>query len=42
MKKTAILIILFFVAINLASCGIYKRSDIKDNPVTGGERVKKS
>ena len=42
MKKTAILIILFFVAINLASCGIYKRSDIKDNPVTGGERVKKN
>ena len=42
MKKTALLTILFITAISLASCNIYKRSDIKDNPVTGSERVKKN
>ena len=42
MKKTALLTILFITAFSLASCNIYKRSDVKDNPVTGSERVKKN
>ena len=42
MKKTALLIILFITAVNLSSCGIYKRSDVKDNPVAADERVKKN
>ena len=42
MKKISILFILFITIINLASCGIYKRSDVKDNPVSGKERVKKN
>lgn len=42
MKKISILFILFIIIINLTSCGIYKRSDVKDNPVSGKERVKKN
>ena len=42
MKKTALLIILFITAVNLSSCGIYKRSDVKDNPVAADERVRKN
>ena len=38
-KTTALLIVLLFF---LSSCGIYKRSDIKDNPVNVDERVKKN
>ncbi len=42
MKKIILLIVLFFATISLTNCGIYKRSDIKDNPVSGKERVKKN
>ena len=42
MKKITLLIVLFFSIISLTNCGIYKRSDIKDNPVSGKERVKKN
>jgi len=42
MKKISILFILFITIISLTSCGIYKRSDVKDNPVTGKDRVKKN
>ena len=30
------------ILISLNSCGLYKRSDIKDNPVNVNERVKKN
>ena len=40
MKKIAFLLILF--SIFLSSCGIYKRSDVKDNPVSVNERVAKN
>ena len=33
-------ILLFFL--NISSCGIYKRSDIKDNPVNVKERMRKN
>ena len=33
-------ILLFFL--NISSCGIYKRSDIKDNPVNVKERARKN
>jgi len=42
MKKITLLIVLFFTIISLTNCGIYKRSDVKDNPVSGKERVKKN
>ena len=38
-KTTALLIVLLFF---LNSCGIYKRSDIKENPVNVDERVKRN
>ena len=38
-KTTALLIVLLLF---LNSCGIYKRSDVKDNPVNVDERVKKN
>ena len=41
MKKITLFILLLII-INLTSCGIYKRSDIKDNPVDGKERVKRN
>ncbi len=41
MKNISLLVLLLTV-INLTSCGIYKRSDVKDNPVSGQERVKKN
>ena len=40
MKKLTLLLIV--TAFILASCGIYKRSDIKDNPVNVKERVQKN
>ena len=40
MNKFLFLLLIF--AINLTSCGIYKRSDIKDNPVNVNERVDKN
>ena len=40
MKKLTLLLIT--AAFILTSCGIYKRSDIKDNPVNVKERVKKN
>ena len=40
MKKLTLLLIA--TAFILASCGIYKRSDIKDNPVNVDERVRKN
>ena len=40
MKTIAFLLILF--SIFLSSCGIYKRSDVKDNPVSVNERVAKN
>ena len=39
MKKLTLLLIT--AAFILTSCGIYKRSDVKDNPVNVKERVKK-
>ena len=36
----AILALLIFFSVN--SCGIYKRSDVKDNPVNIDERVRKN
>ena len=40
MKKLTLLLIT--AAFILTSCGIYKRSDVKDNPVNVNERVKKN
>ena len=40
MKKLTLLLIT--TAFILTSCGIYKRSDVKDNPVNVKERVKKN
>ena len=40
MKKLTLLLIA--AAFILTSCGIYKRSDVKDNPVNVKERVKKN
>ena len=40
MKKLTLLLIT--TAFILTSCGIYKRSDVKDNPVNVSERVKKN
>ena len=40
MKKLTLLLIT--AAFILASCGIYKRSDVKDNPVNVNERVQKN
>ena len=40
MKKLTLLLIT--AAFILTSCGIYKRSDVKDNPVNVKERVKKN
>ena len=42
MKKTTLLFILFIIALNLTNCNLYKRSDVKDNPVSAKERVKKN
>ena len=33
---------IIFTSVLLNSCGFYKRSDIKDNPVNVDERVKKN
>ena len=40
MKKLTLLLIT--TAFILTSCGIYKRSDVKDNPVNVNERVQKN
>ena len=40
MKKWTLLLIV--AGIILTSCGIYKRSDVKDNPVNVEERVRKN
>ena len=40
MKKLTLL--LMTTALMLTSCGIYKRSDVKDNPVNVDERVRKN
>ena len=40
MKKWTLLLIV--AGIILTSCGIYKRSDVKDNPVNVQDRVKKN
>ena len=44
MKTNLVKFIIFiiFTLFALSSCGIYKRSDIKDNPVNVEERVKKN
>ena len=42
MKKLTLLLLLITTAFILTSCGIYKRSDVKDNPVNVNERVKKN
>ena len=39
---TKIFTLIIFATFFLNSCGIYKRSDIKDNPVNVDERVKKN
>ena len=39
---TKIFTLIIFTTFFLNSCGIYKRSDIKDNPVNVDERVKKN
>ena len=36
------IILIFAILISLNSCGFYKRSDVKDNPVNVNERVKKN
>ena len=36
------LILLFVILALVQNCGIYKRSDVKDNPVSVKERVKKN
>ena len=41
-KLTKISILTIFTLFLLNSCGFYKRSDIKDNPVNVDERVKKN
>jgi hypothetical protein len=40
MKKWTLLLVVIGVILN--SCGIYKRSDVKDNPVNVNERVRKN
>ena len=40
LSKTTILLIILLFTLN--SCGMYKRSDIKDNPVNVDQRVKKN
>ena len=37
-----ILLLFFILSLSLSSCGIYKRSDIKDNPGNVEERVRKN
>ena len=37
-----IFFIYLLLTLALSSCGIYKRSDVKDNPVNVNERVKKN
>ena len=34
--------LIFFTTFLLNSCGLYKRSDVKDNPVNVNDRVKKN
>ena len=36
------IILSFIIIIGLNSCGLYKRSDVKDNPVNVDQRVKKN
>ena len=36
------IILILAILISLNSCGLYKRSDVKDNPVNVNERVKKN
>ena len=36
------IIMSFIILVSLNSCGLYKRSDIKDNPVNIDERVQKN
>ena len=40
MKKWTLLLI--FAGLILTNCGIYKRSDVKDNPVNVDDRVRKN
>ena len=42
LPRYLILIIILTFLMSLNSCGIYKRSDIKDNPVNVDERVRKN
>ena len=37
-----ILLLLLTLSLSLSGCGIYKRSDVKDNPFNVEERVKKN
>ena len=41
-KLLNIFFIYLLLTLTLSSCGIYKRSDVKDNPVNVNERVKKN
>ena len=40
--KLIYIILCLAILIGLNSCGIYKRSDVKDNPVNVDERVRKN
>ena len=40
--KFLYIIIGFVLLVSLNSCGLYKRSDVKDNPVNVDERVRKN
>ena len=40
--KFTYIILSFVILVSLNSCGIYKRSDVKDNPVNVEERVRKN
>ena len=40
--KVIYIFLSFIILVNLNSCGLYKRSDIKDNPVNIDERVQKN
>ena len=36
------LVLILIILLSVNSCGLYKRSDVKDNPVNVDERVKKN
>ena len=42
LKKSLIIIIFFLLSLTFTSCGIYKRADVKDIPVSADERVQKN